>query len=175
MPSGRCSPLLCAAVQAPDCMYGWVARYKVTTLRDIVQAISDRAPVLTKLKIAPLSWEHLADAVHCGLEIEHAEAYRAGFGRAWRRFANEFLDVESQEEYNSIKHGLRVSPGGFSMSFGQQRTAEEACPPELMRSLGGSRFGSSLIRMIPVKDKKYHYTLLRRGGEARGSDPRRLW
>ena len=75
-------------------------------------------------------------------------------GRLWKRFAKDFLDEDITNEYNSIKHGLRVSMGGFSMAIGLETTPGVLAPPDAMRSLGGSAYGTSfpVVRQLNDKD-----------------------
>jgi hypothetical protein len=68
-----------------------------------------------------------------------------GFGDLWGRFASDFLNEKQNQEYNSLKHGLRLRPGGFTLAVGTEETPGVGAPPERMRSLGGSEFGSTYI------------------------------
>jgi len=55
------------------------------------------------------------------------------------------LDEDIKSEYNSIKHGFRVSMGGFRLAIGAESIPGVPAPSEAMRSLGGSEFGSSFF------------------------------
>jgi hypothetical protein len=67
------------------------------------------------------------------------------FGRLWGRFADDFLNEVYAVEYNSIKHGLRVSMGGFSATLGKEDTPGVPARAERMVGLGGSEFGISFF------------------------------
>ncbi len=85
--------------------------------------------------------------------------YREAFGRLWGRFANDFLNDMARREYNSLKHGFRIDPGGFSVSVGWERSPGLPCPPEAMHSIGGSQFGSSFF--VKEKFHKHNFTIQR--------------
>lgn len=137
--------LLCATVQAPNCVVGWMISYKNFELSNVVRKITNSQPVHNRFKDGPISWDLLAKHVHSYLEgdTEKINWIQTGFGKLWRRFAGDFLDEKLTQEYNSAKHGLRTRPGGFSLAIGLQETPDQPAPPEKMQSLGGSKYGTS--------------------------------
>jgi len=48
--------LLMATVQAPDCIVGWLPKYTLTQLRDLVRKISTTQSIFSKLPLHALSW-----------------------------------------------------------------------------------------------------------------------
>lgn len=149
--------LLCSAVQAPQCAVGWILNYRNNDLLSLVKKISNTEPVYTRFKQTPVTWESLAKHIHSGLSYEESKRMwiQKGFGRLWTRFAHEFVNENRVLEYNGIKHGLRVRPGGFHLAVGHEDTPGVPAPPEKMMSLGGSTFGSSYFvkEYILSKDK----------------------
>lgn len=137
--------LLCSAVQAPHCAVGWVLNYKNADLLNLVRNISNKETIYSRFKETPVTWELLARHIHGGLCYEEDKRMwiQKGFGRLWAWFAMEFVDENRTLEYNCIKHGLRVRPGGFDLAVGHEDTPGVPAPPEKMMSLGGSDFGSS--------------------------------
>lgn len=137
--------LLCSAVQAPQCTIGWVLNYRNRNLVDLVRKISQKETVWTKFKQKNISWNSLGVNIHAYLPYEDDKKkwIQNGFGKLWSRFANDFLDDNAIHEYNGIKHGLRIRPGGFSLAVGHEDVAGEPAIPEKMINLGGSTFGSS--------------------------------
>jgi len=118
--------------------------YRNIDLEAVVRKVTEGRKIRSRLK-ASATWKDLAQWVHRYLpfEQEKAEWVQQGFGTLWSRFAGEFLDEGMQQEYNAIKHGLRPTPGGFSLRYGIGSTPGQVPPPESMRSLGGSEYGSS--------------------------------
>ena len=55
--------------------------------------------------------------------------------------------MAARAEYNSIKHGLRVNPGGSYIAVGAEQTPGVPAPPEAMRSMGGSPYGSTFFEI----------------------------
>lgn len=40
------------------------------------------------------------------------------FSTLWYRFAGDYLNENLIAEYNSLKHGFRINPGGFKLMVG---------------------------------------------------------
>jgi hypothetical protein len=146
--------LLCATVQAPDCVIGWLHKYRNEELERVVRKLDRHQPVLTKLNLLDLSWEGLSSLVHRYVSLpdkEKEERIKRNFGAFWARIATEFLDEAGRREYNSIKHGLRARSGGFQLMAGLETTPGIPCPPDQMKSLGGSQFGTTFYSPEPVE------------------------
>jgi hypothetical protein len=140
--------LLFACFQAPDCVPGWLARYQLSDLRALVKKVHNGRPFKSKIATPATSWDELAAAVH-GLTIAEGEKqvlWRRELGYLWGGFARDFLDEEQSIEYNSLKHGFRVSPGGFSLRVGFEPEPGIPPPPEEMIGMGSSRFGSTYFK-----------------------------
>jgi hypothetical protein len=146
--------LLCSAVQAPQCVIGWMLSYKNEELQRVVQKITKGYPVYSKLKDQPITWEILAKYVHAylGYTPEKVAWIQEGFGSLWMRFAGEFTNIKITQEYNSAKHGLRTSLGGFSLAVGLEETPGVPAPRDKMQSLGGSVFGTSYFTAEKIVD-----------------------
>jgi hypothetical protein len=137
--------LIGATIQAPDCIVGWMIRYRNPELTSLVKKIHEGRSIYTKITIE-ISWEKLAERVHSLFKTDGAEKdirIRDLFAALWSRLASDFLDARSNSEYNSIKHGLRVRPGGFHLSLGPEEIPGVLCPPEQMKTIASSEFGSS--------------------------------
>jgi hypothetical protein len=153
--------LLCSAVQAPQCTIGWMLSYKIEELQHLVQKITQGSTVYSRLNIKRITWDSLAECIHCGLRYEQEKVtwIQEGFGTLWLRFAGEFTNTKIMQEYNSAKHGLRTRLGGFSISIGKEQTFGVPPPPEQMQSLGGSTFGTSFFtaqRIIDDQRLNFH-------------------
>jgi len=134
-----------ALIQAPECVYGWLAKYRNHELASLIGKIGSGKPVLTKLHAKILKWNDLSAVVHEGLVLQRTQAIKEGYARLWQRFATDFLNKEFQDEYNSIKHGFRAKSGGFTLAIGPEEVPGVQCPPEKMVSLGGSEYGSVIF------------------------------
>jgi hypothetical protein len=142
-----------ALIQAPECVYGWLAKYQNRELESLISKIGSSEPILTKLRAKHLTWTHLSRVVHEGLVLpdpDRTTAVKDSFARLWERLARDFLNKEFQDEYNSIKHGFRAKSGGFSMAIGPWQPGGVLCPPEQMTGLGGSKFGSLTFALEPL-------------------------
>jgi hypothetical protein len=124
----------------------------------LVGKISRSEHVLSRLKISP-TWKNLSRGVHQSIDCspEKKEWIITGFEKAWERFASDFLDVTANTEYNSVKHGLRAQLGGFTVAIGPSDSSEDGRRPESMKSLGGSKFGSSFHKIEPFPNEKLNF------------------
>lgn len=152
--------LAAAAVQAPQCVVGWMLSYRNDELLDVVRGMMSASDELERdPSVADPSLEGLAESVMSATSYEPSkrEQLAAGFGRLWRRFAAEFLDEIATSEYNSFKHGMRASLGGFTLSIGPEAEFGVAPAPEAMRSLGGSVFGSAFYRLENLDGRLHQF------------------
>jgi hypothetical protein len=140
--------LIGATLQAPNCVVGWLLKYKLSELTSFVNKLNNHKEVLSRFELKETSWEKVSELIHQNLVLEteeKTEKIKHLFAKLWRRFAIDFLDKNMRYEYNSLKHGLRIKAGGFSLAFGLQDHPNIPAPSEKMRSLGGSRYGASFF------------------------------
>ena len=145
--------LLGAYIQAPDCAYAWIAKCSNNDLRQLVKKIGSHCNTLfTKLNVGQVSWESISKLVF--------QCYKPGsdrntqttklFASLWQRLANELIDANHIDEYNSIKHGFRVRSGGFSIAVGLEHEYGMDPPAEEMKMIGSSEHGSSFFKIEPI-------------------------
>jgi hypothetical protein len=157
--------LICASLQAPDCVVGWIQKYRPVQLRNMVSSITKGDyNFLHKLNLDPLSWDTIAAEIN---RVSYPDQNRIVetkklFGSLWKRFATELVDNYGVWEYNSIKHGFRASSGGFSIAMGIEPSYGVSPPPEQMQLLGSSEFGNSFYRTEPISSstKSPHLRLI---------------
>jgi hypothetical protein len=144
--------LLCSAVQAPQCVVGWMLSYKNEELQRLVQKITKGYPIYSRLNEQPVTWGVLSKHTHAYLAYppEKLAWIQEGFERLWTRFAGEFANAKITQEYNSAKHGLRTRLGGFSLYVGREETPGIPAPSERMQPLGGSVFGTSYFMLEKI-------------------------
>jgi hypothetical protein len=157
--------LLGAAVQAPWCVPAWLVAYRSQDLRNVVQKIDSGKRLPSVIREKHLSWALLAEHLLLWLVIEDKakeSAVKQGFGQLWARFASDFLDRNHIDEYNGIKHGLRVRPGGFHIAIGAEDQPGVRAPRERMQLLGKSDFGSRYLVPRPFGKASHHMRLSQR-------------
>ena len=151
--------LLGATIQAPSCVFGWLDLYRERDLRLIVQGIKGTKKLHTRFR-GQLTWQSLSKTVHRSLVLPDKTKeteIKVHFATFWEYLASDYLDFGSRSEFNSIKHGLRVQPGGFRAAFGLQVKPGVPAPPERMQGMGGSKFGSSIIILESIGKNKIDY------------------
>jgi len=147
--------LLIATLQAPHCIYAWMLKYKLGDIANIIKQVRYRNKFNDYLSpaysIKILSWEDFSMMIHLVHLKKDNNDMAKKFGELWEKLSIDFLDENVRTEYNSIKHGCRAKPGGFSISVGIENFPEEVVPKDKMKFMGGSRFGSSFF--IPQEIK----------------------
>lgn len=151
--------LLCAVVQAPDCVVGWLLTYRNNELDSLVNKISKWQVIRTKFSVNPMSWMAVANIIFSGFSTGTGDAEKdkriiESFGDLWARFASDFLDEKRGNEYNSMKHGIRARMGGFTLAIGLEETPGVAAPPERMMTFARSAFGSSFFVTEKMHDAR---------------------
>lgn len=153
--------LLGAYVQAPAAVPAWLTRSQTSDLEAVAQALLDGLPLLTqggrqRVILGMLAAEILR---FCWADEEGEDSTSARFARFWTLLCGDLLDPKQRAEYNAIKHGLRVAPGGFTLSIGVEDTPGVAATD--MRSKGGSIHGTSFLRSEKVGESSHHFRLRR--------------
>lgn len=103
--------LIFAGLQAPNCVIGWMQEYTLNDLRKLVGSVGDKPPRYLKIRPEPFTWESIGKRVFspCYDKSEKVREMAVLFGEFCSRLAGEFLHEQHAAEYNSIKHGLRVT------------------------------------------------------------------
>ena len=145
--------LLGAYVQAPDCAYAWISKCSNHQLRDFLRSIGgSRAQTFTKLNIDSVTWVEIAKSVLHGYLPNTKKSAKTAelYAKFWSRLKSEYLEQSNIDEYNSIKHGLRVRTGGYSLSVGVEHEYGITPPAEEMKVVGHSEFGSTYLKVVPI-------------------------
>jgi hypothetical protein len=140
-----------ALLQAPSAPQAWISKCQNKQLYELTRRISSNDNRLPKgLSIQSVGWDELSSATlnwyRSGTERQ-AESIKL-FADLWRRLASEFLDNNRLDEYNSLKHGFRVTGGGFELSAGLEHEYGVPPPGNEMQSVGNSEFGTSFRRFL---------------------------
>jgi len=165
--------LSCATIQAAHCIVGWMHLYRTEDLVDLVRAISSYRGCRSILQLPAITWEDFARAVCTPFptgDPKKDEWIQQGFATLWARFADDFTDESGLAEYNSIKHGLRLRPGGFMLSMGEEKIPGVAAPAEGMHVVGSSEFGSTFFLRERIEGLPRFHVRMKR--HSRNWDPR---
>jgi len=156
---------LFAALQAPDCVIGWVHRYEIYNLKSLLEKVNHRQQINIKVDIESVSWKSIANTLLLfSLEDKDKDKetrLKQKFATLWRKFADDFLEPSFTPEYNSIKHGFRAKSGGIRVAFGRESEPGVAAPPQNMHLWGESEFGSTFFTVEPLDKSKHNFRLLR--------------
>ncbi len=140
--------LICAAIQAPDCVVGWVQKCTSGQLRRLIKIIDEgNSQLINKLGLEIITWETVSNAINVFGENDDEKIQQAkkAFARLWRLLGSDFVRDINIKEYNSLKHGFRAKAGGFSLTFGREKELGISPPPQEMETLCHSDFGTSFF------------------------------
>jgi len=153
--------LLGAYIQAPYCVHAWIAKCSNKDLRELIEKISScRNNIFTKLNIERVTWECIAEDMFRHLPgTEENKQTAKLFASFWKRLAHEYIDKDHIDEYNSIKHGFRIRSGGFAIAVGIEPEPGVSPPPEEMKLVGKSDYGTSFFRIEPIGEGKRNRSL----------------
>jgi hypothetical protein len=121
--------LAAATMQVPNYVPGWLLHYKQSDLRFVVQSIDSAEPLKNAFRLKPVSWASVARLTNPGLvrTVDDGNSLVDSIAQCWAFFASDFLNEFAISEYNSIKHGFRVRPGGIEIGLapGHDRLVED--------------------------------------------------
>lgn len=142
-----------AYIQAPKCVYAWMEKCSNKQLRKFVESVGEgNNQVITILNINSVSWFNIAESIFRKYESGTEKNIKTTklYEKLWRRLAHEFLEQNYINEYNSIKHGFRIRPGGFSLTIGTEKEYGVSKTPEQMRLMGKSKYGSTFFKIETI-------------------------
>lgn len=145
--------LIFAFLQAPHCPDLWLYHYKPSDLPDMARKVERGERILTRFKLAETSWLEITKVFWGGLEEERYELTARVLGR----LAQHFTSTHGGDEYNGLKHGMRLSFGGTSISFSPGGSPDVNPEPDSWISLGSSKFGSQFYDFVKMSGSKNHY------------------
>lgn len=159
--------LLGAFIQAPDCVYGWLAKCRNEQLRALLIRINKQdSTIFNKFSMKEISWNAISTLVFQNYsdDTNKNSATAMLFAKLWERLVSEYVDDNHISEYNSFKHGFRIRSGeiGFSLSIGFEKELGVAPPPSEMRVIGESKYGTIFLNVEPIGGNKNNLKVRRR-------------
>jgi hypothetical protein len=138
---------LFAALQAPFAPHVWLSTASTKDLREVVRCVVEGKPFhhqFIRLTSTP-TWKEIATLFSGPPEpaAERVELWSEHFGEFWSSLAHVLLDETAADEYNAIKHGLRVTPSSHFTVIGDHVIAD-------------AEFGSRFFRCERVGEPPRH-------------------
>ncbi|MGD9932627.1 MAG: hypothetical protein AB7T37_02825 [Dehalococcoidia bacterium] len=134
-----------AVLQAPDNIPGWLSRYKLHHLRSLSEKVKHGRPFPVRVFLANYQWSGISEAIMENARFGSLEIERQTIGTfvkflAW---SADLVASDAWSEYNAMKHGVRVFPGGFVLRMGIERIPGQAAATEALRTIMSSEFGTT--------------------------------
>jgi len=153
--------LIGVLLQAPDCGYAWIAKCQTVDLIRLLERISKRDQTLfTKLVNQDISWEgialRIAELCDSQVSTDLLSDFKLSHGRCLGRLAAEMTNHDKRDEYNSIKHGFRIQPGGFQLyvSIDDNQVHTPPANSDGMDLVAESDYGASFFKLVPLSSSK---------------------
>jgi len=146
-----------ALIQAPCCVYAWLPKCNPGDVNTLVSRIDEGTHKLpSQLQIDRVDWNTIATMVcqYMNPDAIEQSLLTEKFATCWTRLADEYLRELFTLEYNAIKHGLRIRSGGHSLLIGREEEFGVAAPPENMKVLTHSDFGSTFFSLSQTPEKQ---------------------
>ena len=153
--------VLGAYVQAPGAVPAWLTKAQTPDLEGVAQSLLNGRPLLTQGGRQRVTLDMLANDIlrFCWPDEDGEDSTSDRFARFWALLCRDLIDPKQRAEYNAIKHGLRVGPGGFTLSIGVEETPGVRATE--MRSMGGSIHGTTFLRSEKVGESSHHLRVRR--------------
>jgi hypothetical protein len=146
-----------ATIQAPDCVAGWLLKYSVRDITELLEKVRNRKPVISFLGTERPTWKDIASAIFQFNEEERFKYLIELYSKLWQAFSSDYLSENFDTEYNNIKHGFRVRSGGFSLAMGAQD--QPGVSAKQMFLVGKSEYGSTFFIPEKIGNTKAHFRI----------------
>ncbi len=154
--------LLFAAIQAPHYVVGWLQHYRNRDIDSLINKVNSGSRVSLGVKLNPVSWPAISDLIHCEFALSDKKIEKetkARLAEVIETFAQEYIDEGMKQEFNSLKHSMRVRAGGFGMSCSfTTRNGESSGDIHL----GQGDYGSTYYRSLPIPNMGRNQRILER-------------
>jgi len=139
--------LVGALLQAHKCEYAFIMKANTFNLKKLIGKINESPEKIQHIYLSDdvITWWRISEIVYDGIVTDNKLTFVEGYARSWKKFSFDFLDDNHRNEFNSLKHGFRVSSGGFKMLFGPEVKPSIECKPKDMKLIGESDFGSTFF------------------------------
>lgn len=146
--------LIGAAIQAPFCPAGWIIMATNSSLYSVVNAISQRNEIPNAINLTRLQWPKVVKALNpLDLADDIYEEHCDSIELLWKHLASQFIDDDFREEYNSIKHGMRVRSTPWFVNIGTEPSP--GVPSTKMTRWAESDSGSNFLRKVRLKEHQW--------------------
>ncbi len=149
--------LLFGYIQSPHFIIGWLNKYEIKDIRNCINKINNGQNLPNTFNYNFSSWDDISRQINKYFIEEKREQMIINFSKLWNRLSLEFIDANILSEYNSIKHGNRIIPGGVSISIGKEKEYGVSPPKDEMISLAESKFGSTYYLTEQVSNNNVNY------------------
>lgn len=147
--------LLGATLQAPHAIHAWIQKVRTQPLRYLIERISNHdSNIFNYFGIVEFNWEAVANKLLLGHEkwAEDLDEHIINLGTFLSYCAKEFTNDHNVNEYNCLKHSIRVKAGGFQLKITPRESEKEKSEQGFNEDV---EFGSSFYSIFQLKDNHF--------------------
>ncbi len=96
--------LFYASLQAPNCVQGWLLKYRVEDLHRITEKIRNGKSIYTRFNTQTTNWQSILQNLYSYCEAHESSS----FVEWYDYFSGDLIDDARRGEYNQLKHGFRT-------------------------------------------------------------------
>lgn len=148
--------LIFAFLQAPHCPDLWLYQYKTEDLVELINKVERSEDFLSRVKLTENSWPAICKILWPGLPEDRYRLTALILSRMARHFVSPF----GRDEYNSIKHGMRLDLGGQKISFAHG-TPDKLPDQKEYITLADSMHGCRFWKFEKLHGKRQHLMAVR--------------
>jgi len=138
-----------ACMQSPLFIEGWLSQYHENDIELLIEKINSNEKIYSYFGFSHYSWNDISSIIYQCDSTNKVEIVD-GFSKLLKCLADEFLDDNLKKEYNSIKHGNRISLGGFRAEIAGDISLINAKRDDQYLQICGSDFGTTFLEPIKM-------------------------
>lgn len=136
-----------ACIQAPQVAFAYFQMCKSEDSRHLAQNLQNKVEFkFANLKPIEVGWEGYFTAILSRVELFERAEMVSFFARAITDVVRRYLTHDHQTEYNSLKHGFRLSTGSVAFTLGN--AAGDLDAPDSLKF--DNQDSSALLRIVPI-------------------------
>lgn len=137
-----------AVLQAPNCVEGWLLKYKNQDLYELNDRLLSGKAFWTKPTLPAYDWKSAVETIYRTVKYDDLHLVTEWYNY----FSIDFGNAKRQAEYNSVKHGLRALSTPFRMIIGPVESDADGITFESDFGIGFHE----IERLVPEDNINFH-------------------
>lgn len=151
--------LLFSVLQSRYCVTGWLSLYHLEDLKNLIEKINTHQSFYNRFDLKSPSWEHIVSVLWPTFTDDRLQL----FTKSLKHMADFLTSEVDGDEYNALKHGMRLQKKSLSCSFAPSNDPTKKPSEDQYIHLGSSKFGSSFIKFKKIGNCNFPKSINRLG------------